>query len=207
MRNYLNTVHLIHAEMLHFSAFICQKIIVVVAPKQRIRACVVIFALFIISPVLFRGEIEVFEGNAPVVRNGCVKVVQVVENTVIGTADTVRHIAAAVKQNTVKAACFLLQLIRQCLCLLLCNKTGCLDTVNQQLKFLGIKFPFNNAPSPCAPIVLGFIAELVQEMKVSTDGLLLYWNLMVIVKVFNDFLHFDSVGFVCIFQKVVQEIQ
>ena len=167
----------------------------------------VILTLFIISPVLFRSEIEVFERNTPVVRNGCVKVVQVVEYAVIGTADAVGNIAPAVKQNAVKSAGFLLQLIRQCLCLLLGNKTGSLDTVNQQLKFLGIKFPFNNAPSPCAPIILGFIAELVQKVKVCADGLLLYWNLVVIVKVFNDFLHFDSVRFIRVFQKVVQKIQ
>ena len=195
--------------MLHFPAFICQQVVIVVAPKKGVRACGI--GLFIICPLFLRGEIEIAEGYLPIIGNRNVEVIQRVEYLVIHTADTVRNIAAAFQKNTVKPACFLLQLIRQFvgqfLCFLLGNEAGSLYAVNQELEFLCFKLPPYNSPSSCPPIILGFITVFIQKVEVRTDGFLLNGNFVVIVEMVNDFLNLYGVRFVCLFQQIVQKIE
>ena len=58
-------------------------------------------------------------------------IVKVVKNTIVGTADTVRNIAATIQQNPVKAAGLCFQLVRQVLGLLFGDEPGGLNAVNQ----------------------------------------------------------------------------
>ena len=73
-----DTIHLIYTEMLHLPALISQKIIVVIAPQQGIGACGVKFAFFVKCLLFFRGEIEVFESDLPVIGDSGVEIVKVV---------------------------------------------------------------------------------------------------------------------------------
>ena len=50
-----DTIHLIHTEMLHLPALKSQKIIVVIAPQQGVRACGVEFAFFVKCLLFFLG--------------------------------------------------------------------------------------------------------------------------------------------------------
>ena len=134
-------------------------------------------------------------------------IVKVVKNTIVGTANTVGNIAAAVKQNPVKAAGLCFQLVRQVLGLLLGDEPGGLNAVDQKLQFLCFKFPLYNPPSSCPAIILGFIAVFIQKVEVRTDGFLLDGDFMVIVEMFNDFLKLYGVRFVCLFQQIVQQIK
>ena len=79
--------------MLHLPALKSQKIIVIIAPQQGVRACGVEFAFFVKCLLLFGGEVEVFESDLPVIGDSGVEIVKVVENAVIHTADTVGNIA------------------------------------------------------------------------------------------------------------------
>ena len=40
-----------------------------------------------------------------------------------------------------------------------------------------------------------------------TENVLLYWNLVVIIEVVNDFLYLDGMSFIGIHQKVLQKVQ
>ena len=40
-----------------------------------------------------------------------------------------------------------------------------------------------------------------------TENVLLYWNLVVIIEVVNDFLYLDGMSFIGIFQKVIQKVE
>ena len=122
-------------------------------------------------------------------------------------SDTIGDIASPIQGHTIKSACFLFRLVGQFLGFLLGDKAGGLNAVNQELKLLGVKLPLNDPPAPCPPIVLGFIAILVQKVKIGADSFLLHRDFVVVLKVFDDLLDFLCVGFVGFLQQVVQKIE
>lgn len=135
------------------------------------------------------------------------EIVKEVENAVIYTANTVGNIAQLIQQHPIITACFCLQFVRQGLYLLLCDEAGGMNAVNQELKFLFIKFSIYNSPSPCPPIILGFVAVFIQKEKVRAYRFLLYWDFIVVVKVFNDLLNLNRVGSIDVFSKIVQKVE
>ena len=40
-----------------------------------------------------------------------------------------------------------------------------------------------------------------------TENVQLYWNLVVIIEVVNDFLYLDGMSFIGIFQKIIQKVE
>ena len=100
-----------------------------------------------------------------------------------------------------------LSVCRSGFCLFLGDEAGGLNAVDQELEFLCVKLPIYNSPSPCPPVILGFIAVFVQKVKIGTDGFLLHGDFVVVVKVFDNFLNLDGMGFVRLFQKIVQKIE
>lgn len=55
--------------------------------------------------------------------------------------------------------------------------------------------------------ILGFIAKFVQTVKIGTDRFLLHGDFEVVVKVIDDFLNLYRMGFIRIFQKIVQKVE
>lgn len=100
-----------------------------------------------------------------------------------------------------------LSVCRSGFCLFLGDEAGGLNAVDQELEFLCVKLPIYNSPTPCPPVILGFIAVFVQKVKIGTDRFLLHGNLVVVVKVIDDFLNLYRVDFIRIFQKIVQKVE
>ena len=100
-----------------------------------------------------------------------------------------------------------LSVCRSGFCLFLGDEAGGLNAVNKKLEFLCVKLPIYNSPSPCPPVILGFIAVFVQKVKIGTDRFLLHGDFEIVVKVIDNFLNLYRVGFIRIFQKIVQKVE
>ena len=62
------------------------------------------------------------------------------------------------------------------------------------MKFLCFKFTIQEPPTPCPSIVLGFIAVFVQKVKIRTYGLVLNRDLVIVIKMLDNLVYFDSMG-------------
>ena len=63
------------------------------------------------------------------------------------------------------------------------DEAGGLNAVDQELKFLCFKLPLNDPPTPCPPIVLGFVAVFVQKVKIGADSFLLHRDFVVVISI------------------------